>query len=1273
MSMDSRTHLDYVLFQLTPTRTRCDLVIYAGKANEKLASGLLEPFLSHLKSAKDQISKGGYSITLRSDASWFTKATLERFVSFVRTPEVLERFVTLEREISQIQESILSNEAQNIDMAMEGNVSVSEGNFTKSSVSYKSRAKYDGADDAVTASEENSKVHLQRVLETRKAVLRKEQAMAYARALVAGFELENIDNLIYFAEAFGALRLREACINFMNLCKEKNEDRLWMDEIAAMQALSRPDLPYIATSGIILANEENGSGSIQDGGPSSGKTNGYTDFNVTESSADTRLPTTAPMSFPDGKGQVPMPWHNHISQYMQNFQGPFFPQMHPFPGYLYPGMQVPPSYYQGNKSWPPNEDPSNFSVKDDDRAHKSSSRNKKKHSHENLSEGESSEASDTGSERELDGHHSGKRYPSTDQLPRKGHGKKSSKKVVIRNINYITSERDGRRSDISETSSSNEDDFVSEESLRQQVEKAIGSLHGRNSSASRRRKKQDTMHHLDMNELNDAADGKNKSEEANNSEGERRYESWGAFQNILMESREPAVPGLETQAARIPEEDLASKKSLKGTSFAYELESGSTRRQPIAADSFVITEKDWVAEGTTRFEEFEAGNSVRPVMSTRDIPYEDLIYAEKTEESGASFNQSLPESSAVSSIKKIHEEGDWLIGNRQNGEINQQDRMDLKMVEVDSASSFGAELLHTEIKKRDVLIDDSFMIEGRPMVNDPSEHRLMMDINMVPDTTNAKNSRPEISQETPCEPDDLFMVLNHDSVAEQAGALWTPELDYGNHSSLAKIIQKHAGNELNDSAENEPSSNFTKNKNAEARSRPINGSLVRNKLDTLPKGRPTPGTRTAASKSKAQKEEESKKRKEELLAQRQKRIAERSANRGSKPIAPKKSSTETKATTPPTQPSKIRSQSTRSQSQETPKSNKPVLRNSTIERLAAARATQEVQTVNSKSSQPIKASSKINKSTPATLPKKPLPPETKKAGLKKPEHLNKKNTLNSSNGQLLPNSNTQQKKETAEARMGSLELAAAETAQPAPADDGFKDIQVENSREKSVSPKDRLDDRNDNGNVESNNLSVPTEPDSAKPSHFKSDYENAESNNLSVPTEPDSAKPSHFKSDYENAESNNLSVPTEPDSAKPSHFKSDYENAESNNLSVPTVADSAKPSHFKTDNGSSYVSSPVPGDDITVPEVTLQPVQSPSIARSLENFTIYTGSEADNSRVSEKTPVSHTPRVHFATTPRINEITPEPVHSRKKWDNDEHSPKAAKGFRKLLFFGRKKA
>jgi len=57
-------------------------MIVAGGVSERLASGLLEPFVSHLKCAKDQISKGGYSITLCPEstyAPWFTKATLQRF------------------------------------------------------------------------------------------------------------------------------------------------------------------------------------------------------------------------------------------------------------------------------------------------------------------------------------------------------------------------------------------------------------------------------------------------------------------------------------------------------------------------------------------------------------------------------------------------------------------------------------------------------------------------------------------------------------------------------------------------------------------------------------------------------------------------------------------------------------------------------------------------------------------------------------------------------------------------------------------------------------------------------------------------------------------------------------------------------------------------------------------------------------------------------------------------------------------------------------------
>lgn len=45
------------------------------------------------------------------------------------------------------------------------------------------------------------------MLDTRKAVLRKEQGMAFARAVAAGFDLDQMSDLIEFAECFGASRL----------------------------------------------------------------------------------------------------------------------------------------------------------------------------------------------------------------------------------------------------------------------------------------------------------------------------------------------------------------------------------------------------------------------------------------------------------------------------------------------------------------------------------------------------------------------------------------------------------------------------------------------------------------------------------------------------------------------------------------------------------------------------------------------------------------------------------------------------------------------------------------------------------------------------------------------------------------------------------------------------------------------------------------------------------------------------------------------------------
>ncbi|RWW65476.1 hypothetical protein BHE74_00027216, partial [Ensete ventricosum] len=99
----------------------CDLIIIASGKTEKIASGLLDPFLAHLKTAQDQIAKGGYSIILEPDpetnTAWFTKGTIERFVRFVSTPEVLERVTTIESEILQIENAIAIQGNDNLGLS----------------------------------------------------------------------------------------------------------------------------------------------------------------------------------------------------------------------------------------------------------------------------------------------------------------------------------------------------------------------------------------------------------------------------------------------------------------------------------------------------------------------------------------------------------------------------------------------------------------------------------------------------------------------------------------------------------------------------------------------------------------------------------------------------------------------------------------------------------------------------------------------------------------------------------------------------------------------------------------------------------------------------------------------------------------------------------------------------------------------------------------------------------------------------------------------------
>lgn len=1025
--MDSRTHLDSILFQLTPTRTRCDLVIFAGNKNEKLASGLLEPFLSHLKYAKDQISKGGYSITLRptsSNASWFTKATFERFVKFVNTPEILERFVTIEREIAQIENSIQSNEQTN-------RATEAEGATLRGSAALPTKMEADGSGDSTQ--EENSKVHLLRALETRKAVLRKEQAMAYARALVAGYEMDNLEDLISFADAFGAVRLRGACTNFMELCNKKSNDGIWMDEVAAMQA-SHAELSFLGTSGILLGSEGNG------GSPYSRQQNSQADTSASESatslgsleaSLDNCLPKIATEHSADRKTQVP-PW----AHYMNNYQGPGFQQMHPYQGYFLPGMHAPQSYYQGNVQWPPSGD----DAPDFNRKGTFSKRKEKtaKGTRQNTEQNDSEEISQSSSGSDSDA--SEDHGKTSDQLRPKKPGKSSSRKVVIRNINYITSKRNGERTSSSDSDVSDADEVLDADSLKQQVDEALGSFERRHKSKSHRNKKREVK--------------KKQSSELDRDNGtivasEKRSQNWDFFQDLLLkdvDSRENDTNARTQQH----EDNITPNNSSEGKSSSFNVESEEvSKRRAISTDSFMFTERS-VENDRKNVTTFEAGENGHGAI--RRCNAEELLFSQRVQGSEIYSHSPLADTGIESSIMKSRREEDWLFGNRPDKSSSPGDRVeDYTIFNGHDTSVSTANTLQIIENKKD-LVDDSFMIQSG-LMNDTTHSEPKTDIFLESDIAGSNYGKPDDLQDEVSniyEPDDLSMVLGRDSVIDQVAVSWTPEMDYVNDNSAAEGMKKQSDGELSNSVDIKKLPNGKSTDKSTSRSsggkvsnkqvKATLGSLGRSKSELMSKSRKVPGGKMV-QKSKAEQEEEKRKKLEELLILRQKRIAERSAGGGPTSIASRTTARENKKSASSAKNGKITQQV-----EETKKPLKPVFRTSTIDRLSAARTIDVRSSTESKLGR--KKTTTRENNTGATSIQKGGP-QNKKLNQDKVKVSDKKFGMKDSNGNVAV-SETPEMDDKADAPINKRADSRMKATPPAPNDDSeiIKELHSMSSIEK---------------------------------------------------------------------------------------------------------------------------------------------------------------------------------------------------------------------------------
>lgn len=205
--MEFDTPLDYAAFQLSPKHSRCELIVSSNGNTEKLASGLVKPFLTHLKVVEEQIGSPLQSIKLEVDKrknvdSWFTKGTLERFVRFVSTPEIVELVITYDAEMSQLEA------ARKI--------------YSQGSSEQQSSNLGDGR-SSTTARADATKKELLRAIDVRLTAVKQDLNTACARATAAGFNHDSVADLQFFAERFGATRLNEACCKYISLYDRRPE------------------------------------------------------------------------------------------------------------------------------------------------------------------------------------------------------------------------------------------------------------------------------------------------------------------------------------------------------------------------------------------------------------------------------------------------------------------------------------------------------------------------------------------------------------------------------------------------------------------------------------------------------------------------------------------------------------------------------------------------------------------------------------------------------------------------------------------------------------------------------------------------------------------------------------------------------------------------------------------------------------------------------------------------------------------------------------------
>ncbi|KAJ8548401.1 hypothetical protein K7X08_030870 [Anisodus acutangulus] len=207
--VDSDVLLEYVEFQIFPSQGRYETRMCYGDKVEAASSGLLEQLVLHSPKIKSLHSKGSDSsfkfkpLGNLSDAKWFTKSTLIRFLRIISSSDIINVSKAMVNEISQLED------ARKFHLSL----------YSKGPQDHTGSGETVDADDNPSSSDV-SKNELLRAMDLRLTALIEELAAVFDQAVGTKCSFQDITNIEKFSYYFGAVDLRNCLQKFVALRPE---------------------------------------------------------------------------------------------------------------------------------------------------------------------------------------------------------------------------------------------------------------------------------------------------------------------------------------------------------------------------------------------------------------------------------------------------------------------------------------------------------------------------------------------------------------------------------------------------------------------------------------------------------------------------------------------------------------------------------------------------------------------------------------------------------------------------------------------------------------------------------------------------------------------------------------------------------------------------------------------------------------------------------------------------------------------------------------------